>query len=257
MKENTLLLLLIMFGSFSLCSAQSFGQDVVTQNDGKVLTGKLIKYSPGEYLKMELNSGELVELEDSTLAKIEQGRLGILDPNEANQSETPIARKKGFYGNSMLSFAVGSSSSDGLSLGAGFSQVIGYQFKPHLGFGFGFGVDNYSKRGETVYPIFLEARSFFPSKKTHAGFYALAGSGYSLALPRESLNINEAKGGIMGQFSLGYRSATIEGIDVNFDLGFKFQKAEFHRTLYNGDIEQRKINFQRLVFRVGIGLWKS
>jgi hypothetical protein len=262
MKENTLIVLLMLF--VALAPIQVFAQkstiDIVTMKDGRVLKGKILKYAPGETLVFQPSEGQKMELADTDVAKIQQGMemdaaaIEQLPTNKTNG--LPTAKTHGLYANSMLSFAVGSSGDEGLSLGAGFSQVVGYQLNEVLGIGGGFGIDNYSRRGETVYPLFAEVRGLLPSKKSSGNFYALAGGGYSLGFPRKSLDINEAEGGPMGYFAFGYRAATTEGVDIYLDLGAKFQEAHFIRTLYNGDVEVRDINFRRIVIRVGIGLWK-
>ncbi len=262
MKENALftLLLLLLVGAWNPATAQAPGTDVVTLKDGKILKGKILRYTPGQTLQLEQADGQTVELADTDIAKIQQG-MALTSEEVKNLptrkvNELPTAKTRGTYTTSMLSFAAGDSGAEGLALGAGFSQVVGYQLSRWLGLGGGFGVDNYSRRGETVYPIFGEVRSFLPSKSNAGNFYALAAGGYALAFGRKSLEITNAKGGPMGHFAIGYRAATAEGLDIYVDLGPKFQRAHFERTLFNGDVEYRDIDFKRIVVRVGIGLWK-
>ncbi|MBK9015091.1 MAG: hypothetical protein IPM82_14045 [Saprospiraceae bacterium] len=262
MKENALfnLLLLLLVAICNPASAQAPSKDVVTMKDGKILTGKILQYSPGHTLRLEQSDGQIMELLDADIAKIQQGIE--LPTDEKRQLPTkkpaslPKAKTHGLYTASMLSFAAGNSGGEGLSLGAGFSQVFGYQLNQFLGVGAGFGIDNYSRRGETVYPLFGEVRSFLPSKKKSGNFYALAAGGYSLAFARKRLEITKAEGGPMGHLAIGYRDRTIEGLDINLDIGPKFQRASFNRTLHNGDLEERKIDFRRIFIRVGIGFWK-
>lgn len=262
MKEKALFTLLLLFfvGYWNSATAQVPGTDVVTLKDGKILKGKILRYTPGQTLQLEQADGQTVELADTDIAKIQQG-LAITAEEVKNLptkklNELPTAKTRGIYATSMLSFAVGSSDPEGLALGAGFSQVVGYQTNQWLGLGCGFGVDNYSRGGETVYPIFAEVRSFLPSKSKTGNFYLSAAGGYALAFERKSLDITNAEGGPMGHFALGYRAATAEGLDIYVDLGAKFQRAHFERRLYNGDTEFRDIDFKRIVIRVGIGLWK-
>lgn len=259
MKENallTLFLLLLTFGSKTAFS-QSTSTDKVFLKDGKVLQGKIVKYTPGQTLVLEQADGLKTELQDAEIAKVLQGlpqdELG--EPNIGKAAIEP-ATVHGLYANSMLSFAAGSSGEEGLALGAGFSQVFGYQFGRKLGLGFGFGVDNYSRRGETVYPLFGEVRSFLPSKNNVGNFYLLAAGGFSLAFERKSLDITKAQGGPMGHAAFGYRATTTEGLDIFVDMGVKYQSAHFERSLFSGDLEVRDIDFKRIVVRVGIGLWK-
>ena len=262
MKENTqfMLLLLMLVLAWNPASAQGQRVDVVTMKDGKTLTGKIMQYSPGSILRLEQPDGTMVELSDDDIAKIQQGIEPSKDEDKRASAKksalAPTAKTHGLYATSMLSFAAGNSDAGGLLLGAGFSQAFGYQLNQYLGVGFGFGIDNYSRRGETVYPIFGEVRSFLPSKKTSGNFYAMAAGGYSLAFPRKSLDITKANGGVVGHMAIGYRAVTAEGIDIYVDIGPKFQHAHFERRLYNGDVETRSVDFRRIVLRVGLGLWK-
>ncbi|MBI1225674.1 MAG: hypothetical protein GC192_10600 [Bacteroidetes bacterium] len=262
MKGNTLLLMfLIVLISGTKGFAQKTSIDVVKMKDGSTLTGKLMQYSPGSILRIELLDGTMMEVADENVANIQQGvevpkeEVKRLPAISSNQSPI-IAKTHGFYAISMLSFAAGGSDNEGLSLGAGFSQVFGYQLLQYLGVGAGIGVDNYSRRGETVYPLFGEVRSYLPSKKSTGNFYVLAAGGYAFAFPRKHLDITHAEGGLMGHFALGYRAATTEGLDIYVDIGPKFQSAYYERQLYNSDVEIRSVDYQRIVIRVGLGLWK-
>ena len=165
------------------------------------------------------------------------------------------AKSRGIYNTTMLSFAMGSGTENGLALGAGLSNVTGFQTKT-IGIGIGIGVDNYARRGETVYPIFAELRGFIPSKNKQGNYYLSAAGGYGLAFKREKIDITNAEGGYMIHPAFGYRVATADGMDVNVDLGIKFQKAKFSRDLFNGDIETRDILYRRIVVRIGLTLWK-
>lgn len=260
MKGNTLcaLLFLLLF-SGNMAFGQKQTLDKVTMKNGQVLLGNIKHYEPGKTLELEQADGSVLELQDAEISQIQQGvETKKTEPSKLETMKIPVTKKQGLYTNSMLSFAAGGSDSggEGLSLGAGFSQVVGYHFQPSLGLGFGIGVDNYARRGETVYPVFAELHSFLPSRKKTGNFYGLLDVGYAIGFPRDHLDITKAEGGLMGYAALGYRAATVEGLDINVDLGFKFQRAHFERSLYNGDLEVRDVDFRRLVIRVGLGLWK-
>ncbi len=258
MKENALFtLLLLLLAAWNPVLAQAPSTDVVKKKDGSTLTGKILSYSPGKTLRLEQPEGQVLEISDSEIAKIQQGIPVDAERQKSFESKQPLPKKvaktRGLYAVSMLSFAAGSSDNGDLSLGAGFHQVVGYRFHKMFGIGAGFGVDNYSRRGETVYPFFGEVRCFLPSKKPNGNLYALVAGGYSLAFARKTLDITKAEGGPMGHAAIGYRAATTEGIDILIDIGPKFQRASFSRKLYNGDLEERNIDFQRIIVRVGIG----
>ncbi len=261
MKENKLFtLLLLLLVIWIPAKAQTSSIDIVTMKDGKTWTGKIMQYSPGSILRIELTDGTIVEVADDEVSKIQQGvelpKEEIKKKPLHSSEMTKMAKTRGFYATSMLSFAGGNSNSEGISLGAGFSQVFGIHINQYLGIGGGFGIDNYSRRGETVYPLFGEVRSLLPSKKSTGNFYLLAAGGYALGFPRKRLDITDSKGGVVGYAALGYRAVSAEGLDINIDIGPKFQRAHFERKLYNGDVEFRDIDFKRIVVRVGVGFWK-
>ena len=134
---------------------------------------------------------------------------------------------------------------------------MGYQFGPLLGIGVGAGLDNYARRGETIYPVFLDLRAYLPFTPKPNHYYIALNGGYGFAFAREKIGINEADGGYMVHGAIGYRTTTREGVDVNIDAGAKFQKAGFSRDLFNGDIEVRNLVFKRFTVRVGIALWAN
>ncbi|MBK9018003.1 MAG: hypothetical protein IPM82_30365 [Saprospiraceae bacterium] len=151
---------------------------------------------------------------------------------------------------------LGNSGGEGLSLGAGFSQVFGYQLNPFLGIGAGFALTTTPGGAKQSIPC-LGRCAVFALQKEIRQFYALAAGGYSLAFARKRLEITKAEGGPMGHLAIGYRDRTIEGLDINLDIGPKFQRASFNRTLHNGDLEERKIDFRRVFIRVGMGFGNS
>lgn len=229
-------------------------------NNGDRFVGEITKYVQGEQVDILLKDGSTLSLKETDIKKIMQETGGAVEREEIEsfKPEKKVWRKpqtKGIYNITQLSFALGEGDNNGLALGAGISSIIGRQFSPALGVGLGLGLDNYARRGETIYPVFLDLRTYLPfSKKPHAYYLALNG-GYGFAFTREGIGINEAEGGYMGQVAIGYRSATQEGVDVNVDIGTKFQEARFSRDLFNGDVEVRDLVFQRIVVRIGITLW--
>ena len=121
----------------------------------------------------------------------------------------------------------------------------------------GVGLDNYARRGETIYPVFLDVRGYLPIFKKENAYYYAVNIGYGFAFPRENISINDAEGGVLVHGAVGYRTTTQEGVDINIDIGAKFQEASFSRDLFNGDVEIRDLVFQRLAIRVGIALWNK
>lgn len=249
-----------LFMAVSSASAQNKKKtvDVVYLKDGTSHTGEIIIYEQGQELVLETQDGERITISDGDILRIVQGTT-VEEVSEAKAPTEPVtyeARTSGVYNNTMLSFALGKGDGDALALGAGISTVVGYQIKPALGIGLGIGLDNYARRGETIYPVFAEVRAFLPSKKKPHTYHVSLAGGYGFAFARERIGVREAKGGYMIHPTIGYRTPTREGVDVNIDIGAKFQKAEFQKDLFNGDIRVRDLVFQRLTIRVGLTLWK-
>ena len=250
--------------SFSVFSQkQARANDVILLKNGDSLSGEIIQYVQGDQLTLRLADGSELNINDSEIKRIQQGTGPVkeeISAEELDKVATKVyiqPKTEGRYSITQLSFAFGNSEDDGLALGAGFSTILGYQFSPRFGAGLGIGLDNYARRGETVYPVFVDLRSYFPSKKKPWAYYASVNAGYGFAFKKESANIKEAEGGYMVYPAVGYRTSTKEGIDVNFDIGVKIQKASFTRQLFNGDNEVRDLVFQRFNIRVGVGLWKK
>ncbi len=257
MKPALISFLLICF-AFPLFS-QSSSVDVVILKNGNRLEGEIIQYEQHVKLILKQDGGGEIEIKDENIEQIIQGvKRGENPPNTIFKSKKktyPKTRNSGTYFISQLAFAMGRSDEDGLALGAGTAFIAGKQFKPGFGVGVGIGLDNYARRGETIYPAFLDLRSYLPFKTKSGSYYATLNVGYGFAFARKSIGINEAEGGYLIHPAIGFRTTTKEGVDVNIDAGMKLQKASFSRDLFTGDVEVRDLTFQRFAVRVGITLW--
>lgn len=230
--------------------------DVIYLKSGGSYSGEIIRYEQGVKVVLMQPDGKEIDIAESDIRKIVQGVQLDETNREARAGSKPVkARTSGLYNSTMLAFALGGSEVNGLALGAGFSNVTGYQFR-WIGAGIGFGVDSYARKGETIYPVFAALQGFIPSKKQYANYYLSAAGGYGFAFKQDKAQISEAVGGYMIHPAVGYRVTTAEGLDVNIDFGIKFQKAKFTRSLFNGDVEIRDILYRRFVVRVGLTLWK-
>ena len=246
---------------FAFSQKQAKTKDVIVMKNGDRLTGQITQYKQGEKVILKRPDGTELTILDAEVEQIIQEVMDEEVKFEKAKDFSPPPKvyikpmAKGLYNITQLSFAMGSGNEDGLALGAGISTIMGYQIAPLFGIGIGAGLDNYARRGETIYPVFLDVRSYLPifSKPNH--YYVAINGGYGFAFARENIGINEAEGGLLVQGAIGYRTTTQEGVDVNIDAGVKFQEARFSRDLFNGDIEVRDLVFKRFTVRVGIGLW--
>lgn len=260
MKYNILYLLatVLLAAAPGIAWAQQRTADKIFMQDGKAYEGKIAHYVQGEKLLLRQADSTLLELRDNEIRKIVQGTAHLGEAVEPTQAAAQAGdgdlHTKGLFNTTTFSFAIGNNSPDGLVLGAGVGNVTGYQFASWLGIGVGIGVDNYASSGETVFPLFGELRSYLPSKKQY-GFYLSAAGGYGFAFKRESLDITKASGGPMFHPAFGIRIGTTEGLDLNIDLGFKYQEASYTRNLFNNDTQTRNLTYQRVVLRAGMTLW--
>jgi hypothetical protein len=162
--------------------------------------------------------------------------------------------KVGFYNTVYLSFAAGSNNADEVTLGAGLHDLFGYRWSLSFGAGIGVGVDNYARLGETLYPVFAEIRHYLPSKSLRKFYLTMAG-GHAFTFRQKNSDIIDAEGGRMLNPSVGFRTFSRDGTNVHFDLGVKFQNARFTREQANGDLEFKKIQYRRIVLRIGLTIW--
>ena len=261
-KKMALTCLIAWFTAlFMLAQAQRKNLDVVYLNNGARYEGDIKHYRQGEALILLQPDGLEVEIPDADISKVVQG-VEIIEKarsvrNEPEKKGPGVLKTQGFYNTTLIDFAMGSSNQNVLVLGAGISNVAGYQIKPLLGIGLGLGVDNYARRGETVYPVFAEWRGLLPVNSKKGNYYLTVAGGYGFAFKRTKYDITNAEGGYMFHPAIGYRAATSEGLDVNLDLGVKFQKASFTKILFNGDTEILDVLYRRIVVRIGLTLWNK
>ena len=270
-------LTLLVFLSF-ICFmgfAQNNNMDEVYLNNGSIFKGEIVEYKLGDELTFKLGDEQILVFNDKDILKIIQADGTVINPATANadikedavtmEAGKPVREKKpfklkskGWYNSTYIAFAAGNDGTNGgdgdFKLGSGLHNIFGKQFTRMWGLGLGIGLDNYSRRGETVVPVYLELRGY-PLKKQQQYYYALAG-GYGFTFKRESFGITETEGGLMVHPAVGIRLGTPDGTNVNIDLGYKIQEAFFIEQLFSGDIEERDVTFQRIVLRVGMTLWK-
>lgn len=250
-----------------VCFAQNGAADEVHLKNGSIFKGEILTYKQGEILTLKITDGQIVELKDSDIQKIIQSESDIADTvEEVNDLEVEPIEKvpfeyktSGWYNTTFISFFAGNDGTDregngDFKLGSGLNNIVGKQLNPFVGLGLGVGLDNYSRRGETILPIFVELRGY-PFKKAKQLYYSVS-AGYGFAFKRENFGITEANGGYLVHPAIGFRLGTPDGTNVNIDLGYRIQKAFFREQLLNGDVDERDILFRRIAVRVGLTLWK-
>lgn len=235
--------------------------DEVHLKDGSVIRGEITDLARGEFVEI-VTDGRKLRFEDKDIRRIISGVRTKQERRTATVKEVKPKidpaklRTTGVYNVTYLSFSYGQNLEEDFSIGAGVHSVTGKQFSNVFGLGVGVGIDNYRPaRGETVYPLYLDYR-LYPSKKDRS-YYLNMSAGYGFAFTSKNRGIKEAQGGPYLGPSVGYRSASQEGISLNMELGYKYQTARFveesQRTM--NDIQIRDNIYNRIVFRLGLMFW--
>ncbi len=249
----TITLLLFCTGLF----AQELQRlDYLYLEDGSLLKGKVIEYNRGEKIIFEMSNGEQVEFLDEQISKVVQGVTGPVierdKSGEVKRSPKPYEfEERGWY-NVTYFTSYGGKTSEEVFIGIGLLNVTGYQFKRMFGVGLGTGIDIYSlEGGETIYPLFAEARGYF-LKKNVSPYYAVS-AGYGFAFKDKNQELAKARGGFLFHPCIGLRLGGVQSTNMVVDFGYKFQKAYFERRFVsNGDIEERDILYKRFTIRFGL-----
>lgn len=257
MKKIVKIALLSLFCLF--LAGQSFAQtespdieyiDVVYLNSGSEFRGKLIEYKHGEYVKIKILGGQVITFPAEQVAKVVQ------ESTQASaQKIRPVReyafKEKGIYNETYVNLPMGNNQWGWFVSGLGLHHVTGYQYNRWIGTGIGIGVDSYEMGdGRNVMPIYLEARGYF-SKKKVSPFYSV-NLGYGIALKNKGAGINETKGGIMYNPSVGWRFGGHPNANFTLALGYKMQKISYRSQIWDGSSLEQKYMYKRINLKLGV-----
>lgn len=260
MKVSGLIFCLLLFLPWSLMAQDNDTRKRIYLQDGSVFVGKIKQYNTGGVVEIELENGQVLEVQESAILKMER-------PDQPPQAVEPVAPRpekkkkdrpkdafklqKGFITYANFGFSGTVLDFNGLSVNLNAHGEFGYQFNPYLSFTLGSGIEwMVPERGEMIVPMFGTAR-YFPSGGKNGWQLSMAG-GYGLALENRNAGIFEAEGGYLVYPAVGYYWPVSENMKVNADVGFHLQKARFEGTINGGDVVNRDITYQRITFRVGL-----
>lgn len=255
MKLIRLAFTLILFFKIIDASAQKL-VDIVYLKNGRQYIGEIISYERGQFLILRQSDEKELVLMDSIISRVYMG-ADLPVPKSESPKRLPQKIKpriSGFYAQSMFALGPGSSNGLDVSVMAGIHALCGYQFNPGLSAGLGFGWDNYSP-AETLLPLYGDLRGFLPLANPAARLYLGMSGGYGFALTNEDYNVTSAKGGVMMNPFAGLSKTTEYGMDMQLDLGLKFQKLSYERLLSEDYSERTEILFRRLTIRFGLTFW--
>ncbi|MCB0570326.1 MAG: hypothetical protein KDC66_11205, partial [Phaeodactylibacter sp.] len=121
-----------------------------------------------------------------------------------------------------------------------------------FGLGIGLGIDTYSfDDGQSIYPLFVEARGYFLPKPVTP--YYTFDAGYGFAFPNREEQITGAEGGLLFRGALGLRLGADSDTNVAIGVGYQYQKARLERQDFQGaELEIRELAYNRIVMRVGL-----
>lgn len=253
MKRFIILFLLSLSFSISLSAQEKDSTqfvDVVYLQDGSEFRGTILKYKIGEELKMRLRSGTELTIPSGVIKKVVQ-EPGVM-PDMAKPYQF---KERGWYNVTYGGFMGGRSDWDGdFELGLCLDNVTGYQFNRMLGLGLGVGVHTYyPESGETVFPVYAEARGYFLPQRV-SPYYALA-LGYGFAFRNENQDIQQARGGYLVHPAVGLRFGGAQSHFI-MDAGVRIQRATWERSIFGWwgpeSIQTQKMTYARVVMRFGI-----
>lgn len=258
MKKLVIIFLSVLF-NLQLSVAQEVElntQDWVYTYTGNIYKGEIIEFVRGDYLVIKIKDGEITLLEKD-IRKIVQKKSK--DTSKSVYTNYKFKeydfREEGFY----MSFDF--STLSGSEFGAGVSASFGLMQKRLFGFGVGVGADVLKfdniqfnqgfEDTELVYPIFAEVRGYF-LENWASPYYNIRG-GYALAFPNTDRDLIKAEGGLFINPGLGIRTGGRKGINMIYEVGYRFQEASFKWEDRNtSDIINREVQYNRLVVKVGM-----
>ncbi len=272
MTRNTMLSRFLFALVFFLGGARSlFAQvedpytDLVFLKNGSVFKSKIVDYKQGDTITLEIAGGHILKFADSEVLKIQQV-AAVMQKEPAAPVVIRERRKtldrdaypvKGGYGFAANSFSGQTGGPFGPTASIiNFEAGGGYQFNRMLGVGLGTGYNYYDPdRGESIIPVFAEYR-MYPFKKNLGPYFHLI-AGWGFATKNESFGIVEAKGGPLLHPAIGWRVAAGDKFFFTFDIGTRFQKAQFtqENQWWLPGRTVRDITYQRTTFRIGIQIW--
>lgn len=222
---------------------------IVYLKDGSQVEGEILNWMPGYIIEIKTSWSEKVTFRQEDIKKVIQKstiKQGFTVPYNF--------REKGVYYSFKAQMITGNPGSRANDVnGIGISVSAGHRFNRHISIGGGIGYDQYVwNSGEKLIPFFAEVGGF-THQSNNSLMYNLQ-IGYSLAKEDEDYLLSHAKGGIMIYPAIGIRFGRNENIKYTFDVGYKFQKAEFH---YDdgwdwGRRSEQNILYKRLTLRFGL-----
>jgi len=242
-KILTLTAFFIFLFTYNPLSAQDkIYKDKVILKQGNVMIGAITDYVPGEYLAMELKTGNNLRFTDKQIKRVimHQGGLGN---GSSGEVFVPV-RKNRLYNETDFSILTGPS-----SVGVSLSHNVLFQYTQRLSLGGGVGIDNYKvEPGKSIFPLYANAK-YYLLNGTSAPYVGMK-MGYGFGFTNEDANITEASGGYMASPYFGLRLGS-RGTMINLFSGLKIQKADYVITR-SWETRREDILYRRVILGMSV-----
>jgi len=206
---------------------KTFAQDdtvrfakIKLENDVSI-KGYLLQDINSNNLILKTHSGNTFSIDMNDVKKVKFGKYGTIDQSKKDVKIISInniyEQRIGIY--NIFGFGLNFSEySSRISL----TTEVGKRFNKNWALGLAINYDRDYLLSNL--PIYLSGRAYLNNKKIAP--FAYAGLGYSLAWandPDDFYQINEVRGGYMGQLGIGYQ-INFSGLALLLNLGYKVQK---------------------------------
>lgn len=241
--RNALLMLSIALSLTATAQDSLKCRDILWMRSGDRFQGKLLSYQPNGELHFQTWNGTDIWTRTESVRRItqhcgERRRYHFRERGWYHATRGSVTFGRDYYG-----YAAG-----GLSL----LHSSGYSLERRLGFGLGFGLENYAMDdvGPVSYPIFAEARGYTRAKSV-SPFYAVGLGGAFAGRAETGWNLEESdwRGGWMALAQTGVRF----GNHFTLHVGLRFQRmSRSWVSSWNGSRGDDRILYRRAELGIGI-----
>jgi len=260
--------MVVVFATISMAQEKKeVYKDIVYLTNGSILKGQLLDYKVGGIVKLKLENGSILTINDDVVKRINMysGKSSVDDLGY--DFDMPYEMKEhGIIYSFAFNIMLGQSDAIyyyyryyyGLNRTAyGGNLSIAYRFKPAFSLGGGIGVTTYGYGlDEFIFPLYVEATSNFLSGRYSPFLKLKMGYGFVIAT---SKNVLDSSGGLYMNPVFGIKIGTSSNMDFTFGIGLNYQKAFFKHGYYDekkdvvlAPIHFQDIKFKRLSLNIGI-----
>jgi hypothetical protein len=240
------LLIIAFFTIFNSAFGQNNMEDVVYLKNGSIIRGVIVEQVPNQSIKVQTKDRNVFVFKYDEIEKMTRENLPTESyVNELNDAEF---KKSGFINITEINFCPGVGNVEfnnyqykNSDNSFGLKTVNGYQINEHFSIGIGIGIDKYKEA--TLLPITFDARATILKGKISPVFNANVG--YSVGL-------NDIKGGLIINPSIGIKTYISKNTAYLFNVGYKLQSQEyFIYDYYSGFYVSKTVNFGFLTINTG------